>query len=263
MAVATSVRRNTAGAKSPTDQIEDFISEAKSFEEEILNLEGKVEELQSKLSDARQRQKHAYDQIAEISAKVGSELASNPVPASNSVIPARRFDINTSVGSKSEAVREVKPRGNTSRKGGKTGPRNSNNEMSLAKAIWTVLDRSESEHRRSIPDLPIAAEGLTVADVRDIIVKEKLWTSSSENITSMLQQQFMNLRHEGKIVRGTKDDRRNHIRRGAKLYGPPYNEDGTLMKEQSDGTYITKDGEVFTRMNSEKPWKLPRKGRQE
>jgi hypothetical protein len=83
----------------------------------------------------------------------------------------------------------------------KPDERNYDNEISLVEAVWRVLDRKEH------------AEGLKVGEIVDVIEKEKIWESSSDDISNMVQGAVYKLKEKGKVVRG--DNRRYYIPEGA------------------------------------------------
>lgn len=125
--------------------------------------------------------------------------------------------------------------------------------MSLLAAVWDVLDRDQDTYN-SVVDattkkLVIQEKisdfiGLKVSEIKDIILAEKKWTSDSTSIAQQIQQAIYKLKYEGKISRG--DNRRYFIVDGAEFDGPPLNEDGSPMVEQTDGTFHTSEGKVFT-----------------
>lgn len=73
-------------------------------------------------------------------------------------------------------------------KASKSG-KNYSNETSLRKTCWNVLSRKPNH------------SGLNVADLTDVIEKEKLWKSSASDITQMVQQAVYKLRTDGKLDR--------------------------------------------------------------
>lgn len=79
--------------------------------------------------------------------------------------------------------------------------RNYDNEISLAQAVWNVLDRKEH------------AEGLKVSEIVDVIEKEKIWQSSADDISNMVQGTVYNLKEKGKLVRG--ESKKYYIPEGA------------------------------------------------
>jgi hypothetical protein len=90
------------------------------------------------------------------------------------------------------------------------------NQMSLRRAIWNVLDRNPKEWEKLLPDLPEKAEGLTIAEIREIIEKEKLWTG--ENIGGQLGSHLYTLKKDGLIERSS--DGRYFIVEGADIDAP-------------------------------------------
>jgi hypothetical protein len=102
---------------------------------------------------------------------------------------------------------------------GKVKPdeRNYDNEISLVEAVWRVLDRKEH------------AEGLKVGEIVDVIEKEKIWESSSEDISNMVQGAVYKLKEKGKVVRG--DNRRYYIPEGAT---PPESRKGGKKEEATE-----------------------------
>lgn len=86
---------------------------------------------------------------------------------------------------------------------GKVQPsqRNYSNEMSLKQAIWDVLDRNPDDWDKLISGLPKDAEGLGIAEIKEIIDTEKKWVSASANISPQLQSQLYQLKKDGKVAR--------------------------------------------------------------
>lgn len=260
-------------------QIADLHEEAASFDEEARDLHGK-------LVAAMQRRKAALDQISELSKQASSEafditsLPEASVAPTNGVVPKRRGPAASNTtpvatvtparrGRKPNAVAAKKSSGNgAAKKAAKaTGGRNYENEMTLTDTIWDVLDRDNGDYKKIFPDFNLENEGLKVSEIKAIIEQEGKYKSSSADIGPMIQQQLSILRHEGKIARSQKEDRRNFIVDGADLYGPPLNANGTPMEEKPDGTFLTSAKKVFMRWKPgkgpDKPYKLRRKGQKE
>jgi hypothetical protein len=64
------------------------------------------------------------------------------------------------------------------------------NQMSLRRAIWHVLDRNPKKWEELLPELPKKAEGLNVAEIREIIEKEKLWTGENIALPTLLSRLY-------------------------------------------------------------------------
>lgn len=87
-------------------------------------------------------------------------------------------------------------------KASKSG-KNYSNPTSLRATCWNILARKANQ------------SGRNVAEITDIIEKEKLWKSSAEDITQMVQQAVYKLKSEGKLDR--KEDGNYIILAGATL----------------------------------------------
>lgn len=249
--------------KGLLEQVGELQAEALSFEEEARSL-------QEKAQVALSRRNQALGRIHELSGSPDNLLDLNAAQVAGSSLPQRQGPSPkrrgpSPNGSQTQTPKAVSKKAKTT---GKTS-RNYDNPMSLTETIWEILDREPANLKKHIPSYDVNnPDGLKVAEVRDIIESEGTYKSSSSNISPMIQQQFQILRHEGKIARSNSESRRNYIVEGAELFGPPLNPDGSKMKEQADGTFLTKEGKVFMKLQMSqstppKPWKLHRKGKEE
>lgn len=137
------------------------------------------------------------------------------------------------------------PKGNTTptpKKGGKGGKAKGKDGMTCAEAVWNVLDRDPATFKELLEEYPDDAIGLKPIEVKEIILKEKKWESSSDP-AQQIHAVMGQLRHEGKL--GRDDASRYYPIKNAELYGPPLNSDGSPMTLQDDGTFKMKDGRVF------------------
>jgi hypothetical protein len=108
----------------------------------------------------------------------------------------------------------------------KEGAAADGNEISLKKAIWLALDREKWPMLK----LPESADGdLTVGEIYDVIVHDKLWKSGkNEKFTNQISTEIQKLRKEGKVARG--ENLRYYVVKGATFDGPSLDEDGKPIK---------------------------------
>jgi|688.fasta_scaffold60092_6 hypothetical protein len=95
--------------------------------------------------------------------------------------------------------------------------RNFENNKSLRETCWEVLSRDGSYFRKFFNDYPEGAKGLKVSEVKEIIVKEGRWTSSSADIGVQVQNALHNLRNKELKLERNEEDRRYYIIDGKNL----------------------------------------------
>jgi hypothetical protein len=169
----------------------------------------KIRELEQEAVTLETQFNENMDAIMKKIADAASLTASDDEPA-----PRRAAVANKPVASAKPAP---KHKAVTQKPAGKVAPseRNYNNTMSLKEAIWDVLDRNPKEWSKLLPELPDEAEGLQIAEIKEIIESEKKWVSSSDNISTQLSSQLFNLKKENLIARG--ENARYYIVDGAEL----------------------------------------------
>lgn len=150
---------------------------------------------------------------------VGPALAKAPAPApalAKAPAPVAKRGRPPGSGKKAAAAAKAAPKG-----AHKVAPseRNYTNEISLKRAIWNVLSADPKTFKKHLENYPFdTAYGMKVSELKEIIEKEQIWTSSSENIAPQIQTQIYALRNEGKVARND-EDRRYYIVEGATFEG--------------------------------------------
>lgn len=140
---------------------------------------------------------------------IASDLANGVAPAAPTVrrTPQVRQATPNATGKRGRG----RPRGSANKqpaKGAKSADRRSRstNERPLRAVIWDVFGMKPAAIRTILPDFPANANGLKVAEVKDVIESEKLWSSETDSLGQQVQQHVHKLKNLGKLQRG--DDRR-------------------------------------------------------
>ena len=90
--------------------------------------------------------------------------------------------------------------------------RNYDNKMTLAEAIWDILDRDDWPDLKTVP---ADAVGLNAGEIKLLLDKGGNWQSASADPGNQISAQLGKFKEAGKIERG--DERRYYIVKGAKL----------------------------------------------
>jgi hypothetical protein len=230
----------------------------KDLSEEITDLKQIISEKQLELEAEKTKLRSCLSKMAVIVAETEREInveASVPMPQvtlplrSEPTTPPRRPGRPPKNAAPVVGPPKVTVRGKPGRK---PGTKNVVSDFSLSEVVWGILDRDPNSYLQVkdaagnpvIPDYPMGkAMGLSPSEIRAILDAEGKWVSNSKSLNNQIQGVLSEFRHEGKIVR---DAGRYYVLNGAELFGPPLNEDGALMQEQSDGSFLTNSGTVFT-----------------
>lgn len=161
------------------------VMSASALDQRIASLESEAKELETSF---RQTIGAKYAELGEAYAEKaaefsGSVVAPRAVPRSNG--------------------HPVAVRKKPGRKSGKISPkeRNYENKVSLRETIWKILSRGKA---------------LKVAEIKEIIEKEKEWVSNSDDINPQIQQHLYGLKKANKIERDAKEHTYS-VRKGASL----------------------------------------------
>ena len=88
------------------------------------------------------------------------------------------------------------------------------NEISLKKHCWDLLDKNDSFYKKFFPEYPTDAYGLKSSELKTIIEKLGEWKSAASNVGAQIANALHSLKEAGKIHRN-EEDRRYYIIEGA------------------------------------------------